>query len=193
MPFLTTSFLAGRRSCRAAHLAALTLVVVVVVVLAAVCAAPPALAREETSSDDIICTCRCCYQGGCSAITNVSWAVGKCSECTTKSCNNYISSQAVRAETARLIEGIQGERPLTNGVVVVEECAVIAVLEAATCTTKTCKRTSTIKAECYDRNAPLTKYSVIFFVLVTIFAVVFGIIKNDIPAFQSLNEKYFNY
>lgn len=166
------------------------------IVMVALVSVSPTLAAEDSSSsssDNIICTCRCCYQGGCSAITNVSWSVDTCGECTTKSCNNYISSQAVRAETARLFEGIQGERPLTSGAVVVEECAVIAVLEAATCTTKTCKRTSTIKAECYDRNAPLTKYSVIFFLLVTIFAVIFGIIKNDIPAFQSLNEKYFNY
>ncbi|KPA80120.1 putative endochitinase [Leptomonas pyrrhocoris] len=178
----------GRGACRGRRSALLAGFVVTMVLCAF-----PTVAVEDPSPNSIICTCRCCYQGGCSAITNVSWSVERCSGCTTKDCNDYISSQAVRAETARLFEGIQGEKPLTSGAVVVEECAVIAVLEAATCTTKSCKRTSTIKAECYDRNAPLTKYSVIFFVLFTIFAVVFGIIKNYIPAFQSLNEKYFNY
>ncbi|GET93257.1 endochitinase, putative [Leishmania tarentolae] len=151
-----------------------------------------AAAEESSLSNPIVCTCRCCYQGGCSPLTNVSWTVNSCSECSTKMCNDYISSQQVRADTARLFEGIRGEKPL-NGTVVVQECEVIAVLEAATCTTKSCKRTSTIKAECYDRNAPLIKYSILSFVLLTIFAVILGIIKNYIPAFQSLNEKYFNY
>ncbi|KAG5464012.1 hypothetical protein LSCM1_00191 [Leishmania martiniquensis] len=149
--------------------------------------------EESSQSSPIVCTCRCCYQGGCSPLTNVSWTVRSCNDCSTKMCNDHIASQEVRAETARLFEGIRGEKPLTDGTVEVQECEVIAVLEAATCTTKSCKRTSTIKAECYDRNAPLIKYSIISFVLLTIFAVIFGIIKNYIPAFQALNEKYFNY
>lgn len=145
------------------------------------------------STSPITCTCRCCYQGGCNAITNVSWTVDSCGDCSTKLCNEYIASKEVRFATARLFDGIQGDNALGAAEVVVEECEVIAVLEAATCTAKSCKRTSTIKAECYDRNAPLIKYSIISFVLLTIFAMVFGIIKNYIPAFQSLNEKYFNY
>ncbi|CAG9583711.1 putative endochitinase [Leishmania major strain Friedlin] len=169
-------------------------VVRALLVVAIVCGlrAAAVTAEESSLSSPIVCTCRCCYQGGCSPLTNVSWTVSSCSECSTKMCNEYISSQQVRADTARLFEGIQGEKPL-NDTVVVQECEVIAVLEAATCTTKSCKRTSTIKAECYDRNAPLIKYSIISFVLLTIFAVILGIIKNYIPVFQSLNEKYFNY
>lgn len=77
--------------------------------------------------------------------------------------------------------------------VTLQECEVIAVLEAATCTTKSCKRTSTIKAECYNRDAPLIKYSIISLVAITVWSVIFGLIKNYIPAFQSFNEKYFNY
>ncbi|KAK7199902.1 endochitinase [Novymonas esmeraldas] len=168
------------------------LVVAAVVVLCGVGVSAVA-AAEPSLSSPIVCTCRCCYQGGCSQLKNVSWTVSSCNDCSTKMCNTYIASEQVRAETARLFEGIRGDHPLTNGAVVVQECEVIAVLEAATCTTKSCKRTSTIKAECYDRNGPLIKYSIISFVLLTIFAVVFGIIKNYIPAFQSLNEKYFNY
>ncbi|CAJ1036099.1 hypothetical protein, conserved [Leishmania lindenbergi] len=169
-------------------------VVHALLIVAVVCSlhAASIVAGESPLSSSIVCTCRCCYQGGCSALTNVSWVISSCNECTTKMCNDYISHQHVREETARLFEGIQGKRPF-NGTVVVQECKVIAVLEESTCTEKSCKRTSTIKAECYDRNAPLIKYSIISFVLITIFAVIFGIIKNHIPALQSLNEKYFNY
>ncbi|KAG5490061.1 hypothetical protein JKF63_00180 [Porcisia hertigi] len=170
-------------------------VVYTLLFVAVVCSLPGvALAFEEASLlSPIVCTCRCCYQGGCSPLANVSWTVSSCSDCSTKMCNDYISSPQVRSQTARIFDVIEGEPPLRNDTVVVHECEVIAVLEAATCTVKSCKRTSTIKAECYDRNAPLIKYSIISFVLFTIFAVIFGIIKNYIPALQSLNEKYFNY
>lgn len=142
----------------------------------------------------LICTCRCCYQGGCNTMANVSWAVNSCSECTTKSCTDYIVSSEVRAETARLFEGIQGESIWATGEDVrIDECQVISVLEAATCVSKTCKRTTTIKAECYNRDAPLIKFSIVSFVLITLVAVVFGVVKNNIPAFQAFNEKYFNY
>ncbi|EPY39370.1 endochitinase [Angomonas deanei] len=148
-----------------------------------------AYGAEEGS---IVCTCRCCYQGGCSALPNVKWVVSSCSECSTKMCNEYITSSEVRAETARLFEGIQGDEPLSNGNIVVQECQVISVLEAATCAGWWCKRTTTIKAECYNRDAPLIKYTIVSFVLTTIAVIVFGMIKNYIPALQTINERYFN-
>lgn len=161
---------------------------------AAAAADTAATASAPVAAAALICTCRCCYQGGCTMMTNVSWVVSSCSECTTKVCTDYIVSPEVRAETARLFEGIQGETIWATGEdVVIDECQVISVLEAATCTSKTCKRTTTIEAECYNRDAPLIKFSIVSFVLVTLVALVFGAIKNSIPAFHSFNEKYFNY
>lgn len=144
-------------------------------------------------SSPIICTCRCCYRGGCRQITNISWTVSSCDDCTTNLCKSYISSTGVREEVAHLFESIKGDNVSAGVDVTLQECEVIAVLEAATCTTKSCKRTSTIKAECYNRDAPLIKYSIISLVAITVWSVIFGLIKNYIPAFQSFNEKYFNY
>lgn len=122
-------------------------------------------------------------------LPNASWPITSCRDCTTKMCNDYITSQGIREETAKLFEGMgEGSQDINY-----DECQVISVLEAATCTSRACKRTATIKSECYNRNEPLIKYSIISFVLTTVVALVFGLIKNHIPAFQSLNETYFNY
>ncbi|PWV11644.1 putative endochitinase [Trypanosoma cruzi] len=153
-------------------------------------------ARESVGAMDtssIVCTCRCCYQGGCSPMPNITWVVSTCDRCSTAVCNEYIRSKEVRIETARLFEGIESDEPLPSIEEQLNECKVISVLEAATCSGRNCKRTTTIKAECYNRDAPLIKYSIISFVSVTALAIVFGLIKNHIPALHGLNEKYFNY
>ncbi|KEG12749.1 endochitinase [Trypanosoma grayi] len=141
----------------------------------------------------ILCTCRCCYQGGCSPMPNITWVVNSCDECSTAICNEHIRSKEVRMETARLFEGIESDEPFPSSDGTIHECKVISVLEAATCTSRNCKRTTTIRAECYNRDAPLIKHFIITFVGITAVAIVFGLLKNHIPAFQGLNEKYFNY
>ncbi|RNE97875.1 endochitinase [Trypanosoma rangeli] len=145
----------------------------------------------DTSS--IVCTCRCCYQGGCRPMPNVSWVVSSCEQCSTAVCNAHIRSEEVRRETARLFEGIESDEAFPSVAGHLDECKVISVLEAATCSSRNCKRTTTIKAECYNRDAPLIKCSIISFVGVTAVAIVFGLVKNHIPALQGLNEKHFNY
>ncbi|RNF26663.1 endochitinase [Trypanosoma conorhini] len=166
-------------------------------VLCALLAMAAAAAAEESTSivdtSSIVCTCRCCYQGGCRSMPNVTWVVSSCDKCSTADCNAYIRSEEVRMETARLFEGIGSDEPLPSVEGQLSECKVISVLEAATCSGRSCKRTTTIKAECYNRDAPLIKCSIISFVSVTAVAIVFGLIKNHIPALQGLNEKYFNY
>ncbi|EPY28543.1 endochitinase [Strigomonas culicis] len=174
----------GARWCRSLPLPAVLLLCLLV------CAS--GIVRADVASEKV-CTCRCCYQGGCSELNNVSWVVDSCADCTNKLCNDYIRSSKVRTELARIFESISGDATDTAVSTLVQECEVISVLEAATCTGKMCKRTSTIKAECYNRNAPLMKYSIISFVMATVAAVLFGLMKNYIPAFQTLNEKYFNY
>ncbi|ORC92991.1 endochitinase [Trypanosoma theileri] len=154
---------------------------------------PAAAQSRSVETSSIVCTCRCCYQGGCSAMPNITWVVSSCDQCSTAVCNDYIRSKEVRMETARLFEGIESDEPLPGSVEALHECKVISVLEAATCVSRNCKRTTTIKAECFNRDAPLIKYSIITFVGTAVVAVVFGLIKNHIPAFQGFNEKYFNY
>lgn len=154
-------------------------------------AAKASLDIKDTTS--IVCTCRCCYQGGCSLMPNTSWVVRSCDECSTATCNDYMRSKEVRIETARLFEGIESNEPSVSTEGGIHECKVISVLEAATCVGKNCKRTTTIQAECFNRDSPQIKYSIMTFLGLTGVAIIFGLVKNHIPAFQGLNEKYFDY
>jgi hypothetical protein len=75
----------------------------------------------------------------------------------------------------------------------VDVCEIITVLEVATCAGAQCKRSTNLKAECYNRDAPLMKYTIQVFVFIFFAGIFFGLIKNHIPAFQEINAKYFNY
>lgn len=143
---------------------------------------------------DILCTCRCCYQGDCTALVNVSWDVDSCDACSTTLCNQYIASSEVKQKTARLFESLQNDVPAAAKTdLQVDVCEVITVLETATCSGGQCKRSTNMRAECYNRNAPLMKYMIQSFVGILIGGVVFGFVKNYIPALQGLNTRYFNY
>jgi hypothetical protein len=75
----------------------------------------------------------------------------------------------------------------------VDVCEVISVLETATCSGTSCKRSTNLKAECYNRNTPLIKYTIQAFVFLLVTGVIFGFVKNHIPALQDFNARYFNY
>lgn len=151
-------------------------------------------AVDSITSDSVICVCRCCYQGNCNSLSNVSWAVDSCSSCQTSMCNEYIASSVVRSKTARLFESLENNVPAgAKADLVVDVCEVITVLETATCTGSSCKRSTNLKAECYNRNTPLIKYTIQCFVFILITGVLFGFVKNFLPALQDLNTKYFNY
>lgn len=152
------------------------------------------LASWVQASGDILCTCRCCYQGDCSALVNVSWDVDSCDACSTTLCNQYIASSAVKKKTARLFESLQNDVPVgAKSDLQVDVCEVITVLETATCSGSQCKRSTNMRAECYNRNGPIMKYMIQAFVAILVGGVMFGFVKNHIPALQELNIRYFNY
>lgn len=142
----------------------------------------------------IMCVCRCCYQGDCAPISNASWTVSSCSDCKTSLCNAYVASSAARTKAARLFDSLESSVP--EAAVSKEEvdvCEIVTVLEVATCSGAQCKRSTNLKAECYNRDAPLMKYTIQVFVFIFFAGTFFGLIKNHIPAFQEINAKYFNY
>jgi hypothetical protein len=148
----------------------------------------------QTTTPTVMCVCRCCYQGDCTPLTNVSWSLSSCAQCSTSLCNNYIVSDSARIKTAQLFDSLSGNiPPQAKQSMTVDVCEVITVLETATCTGSACKRSTNLQAECYDRDAPLMKYTVQVFVWVTTVAVVFGFVKNYIPALHAINAKFFNY
>lgn len=75
----------------------------------------------------------------------------------------------------------------------VDTCEVISVLEAATCEGDGCRTSTNLKADCFDRNEAAHKYAILAFVSIAMFGVVFGFVKNHLPALQGFNAKYFNY
>lgn len=155
-----------------------------------------ALAEDaaSTADDSIVCICKCCYMGDCAPLANASWSVGSCGQCLTSRCNEFIKSPTTRQKVSRtfetLEEGVPEGARIESGV---DVCEVVSVLEAATCKSKFCKRSTNLKAECFDRNEPLHKYIVMFFTLFAMFGVGFAFIKNHLPALQGFNLKYFNY
>lgn len=165
----------------------------VVLLVAVMCLLLPSVAAESTTSS-IVCVCRCCYQGDCKALSNVSWKLDSCTSCTTSLCNTYIASDAVRSKTARLFESLENSVPAAaKADATVDVCEVITVLETATCTGSNCKRTTNLQAECYNRESPIMKYTILTFTFLLVFGTVFGFVKNYIPALQEFNAKYFNY
>lgn len=153
-----------------------------------------AVRANEEESASIVCVCRCCYQGDCTTLRNVSWTLDSCTACTTKRCNEYIAGGEIRAKTARLFESLENNVPAAaKADLVVDVCEVITVLETATCSGTQCKRSTNLQAECYNRNSPIMKYTIISFVFFIVTGTVFGFIKNHIPALQEFNAKYFNY
>lgn len=147
---------------------------------------------EETVS--VMCVCRCCYQGDCAPMSNASWKVESCSDCKTSLCNTYVASSEARSKAARLFDSLESTVPeaAVEGTDV-DVCQIVTVLEVATCSGSRCKRSTNLKAECYNRDAPIMKYSIQAFVAICIVATFIGLIKNHIPAFQEFNAKYFNY
>ena len=168
-----------------------------IVLVAAVMALCVVLARaqQQTADGSIVCLCRCCYLGDCTPLMNASWPVNTCTDCTNQMCQDYITSTSIRVKTARIFESLQSAVPqAAQSSLRVDVCEVISVLEAATCTASTgCKRTTDVKGECYNQNAPLIKYTIQSFAAISFIAVIFGFVKNHIPSLQELNNRYFNY
>jgi hypothetical protein len=110
-------------------------------------------------------------------------------------CRDYISSPSIRTKTARVFESLESTVPqAAQGSIRVDVCEVISVLEAATCTAETgCKRTTDVKSDCFNQNAPLMKYTIQSFVCISVLAIAFGFVKNHIPSLQELNNRFFNY
>lgn len=150
---------------------------------------------QQDPTVQTLCVCKCCYLGACNPMEGASWLMSSCSNCTSDQCNNYIQSAELRGKTTRTFELLQEGIPsVAKTGVTIDVCQVISVLEIATCPkTGSCKRVTDVKADCFDRNAPINKYSIFLFLLVTIVCVIFGFIRNHIPALQDLNAKYFNY
>mmetsp|Transcript_59378 Transcript_59378/g.68782 ORF Transcript_59378/g.68782 Transcript_59378/m.68782 type:complete len:176 (-) Transcript_59378:18-545(-) len=163
-------------------------------VVATLVATTVVVSSESTSSSSIVCVCRCCYQGSCNSLSNVSWTLDTCSSCSTSLCNAYIASDAVRSKTARIFESLENNVPAAaRADLTVDVCEVVTVLETATCTGTQCKRTTSLQAECYNRESPFMKYAILTFTFFLVFGTVFGFVKNYIPALQEFNAKYFNY
>ena len=149
---------------------------------------------ESTSTDSIVCICRCCYLGECAPLENASWPVSKCTDCSASRCKEVVKSSDRRVKMARIFETLQDGVPAgARAGLSVDVCEVISVLEAATCEGDGCRTSTDLKAECFDRNEPIHKYAIMAFVSVATFGVIFGFVKNHLPALQGFNAKYFNY
>lgn len=151
------------------------------------------LERMEASSP-VICACRCCYLGECYPLENASWYVSSCADCRTQDCQAIIHSSSRRTKIARTFEALQDGVPeeARTGIEI-SVCEVISVLEAVTCTTSECKRTTDVMAECFDRNEPIHKYTIISFLLLCFAGLIFGLVRPYIPALQSFNQRHFDY
>lgn len=151
---------------------------------------------DKGSQSGVICTCRCCYLGECRPFSNATWMMDSCLQCTSDVCRTFVRSDGVRRQTAHVFELLQDGVPLAEKRAMrLDVCEVVSVLEASTCpvTDNFCKRTTDLKAECFDRSAPLQKYCVWSFVWILFAATVLGFTKNYIPALQHFNRKHFDY
>ena len=165
-------------------------------VLAVVLVLSTVLVSAEESETAIVCQCRCCYLGDCRPLGNASWFVEGCGECTTQLCHDHVRSLSIRKRTARVFETLDSDIP-ANGRLAeeVDVCEVISVLEAATCPSggKSCRRSTDLGAECYDRHAPMQMMIVSVFCVVSAAGVLLGLTKNYLPALQRYNYRWFDY
>eukprot|EP00758_Cryptobia_borreli_P004868 Tbor_TRINITY_DN4626_c0_g1::TRINITY_DN4626_c0_g1_i1::g.14800::m.14800 len=148
----------------------------------------------STAEESIVCICKCCYLGECSALANGFWHVKSCQECTARQCRDFVESSGTRARISRTFKALEPKLPEGPGLdLQIDLCEVVSVLETATCTGSGCRRITNLKAECFDRNESLHKYIIVMFVSLSTIGVIFGFVKNHLPALQDFNMKYFNY
>lgn len=149
-------------------------------------------------SSGIICVCKCCYLGTCTAIANASTYVNSCGACTSSNCNAYIQSDEAKQKSSQYFAVLQPGVPpsalSSRNYPPIDVCEVIAVLESVMCSDGSCpKQLTNMQSDCVDRNGFAMKFSIVSFVVVSVSGVVLGFFKNYIPALQEMNQMYFNY
>lgn len=181
-----------------------------------------AAALVSCASADVLCVCRCCYLGDCAPLENASWPMSDCEPCSASRCREHVQSAAVRRKVARTFEVFRededADRPLPPGVqdeTSAEEralinahrvadfadekfdvCEVVALTEAVSCERKngkSCKVSTDITAECFDRHAPTVLYVTWFFLFAIVVGLVLGFTKDFLPSLHEFNRRNFDY
>jgi hypothetical protein len=121
-----------------------------------------------TDVPDTVCSCLCCFQGGCVAIPNGTFAVEACDGCSGEVCQARIGELDMLWQTTNAGRFIQ--RP---------PCLVLHVSETKTCAKNAhCKHFTTVHGQCVDRGEYFQMYSCIIWLTCVVGLVVRGVVKR---------------
>lgn len=116
-----------------------------------------------------VCSCRCCFQGDCVAISNATRDVPSCEFCTVESCVNRLS-ELDNLWSSSAVAGKRIRKPA---------CVVLSMTESQMCGgDPKCKRFTSIQPKCVDRGAFFQKYSCIFWLCCVSGLVVVGLYRK---------------
>ena len=116
---------------------------------------------------DTVCSCLCCFQGGCVAVPNATFTVESCDSCSGEICQSRIVELDTLWRTTNAGRLVQ--RP---------PCLVLHISESQTCGRDAhCKQFTSIHAQCVDRGEYFQKYSCILWLTCVVGLVVRGFVK----------------
>ena len=175
-------------------------------------------ATDPTMAGAIICSCRCCYMGDCVVLTNGTFAGPDCSVCTANECKRRATDTTARRRIARIFDVLQdfdtsssysladlragSSLVATDGAAASDAgqqgvnlpiCEIVAVVEDANCRMSSCKVSTNMLADCFDRNDGVVKFVTWAFVFIIFFGIFLAFSKNYIPALQQFNFRHFDY
>jgi hypothetical protein len=130
---------------------------------------------------DTVCSCLCCFQGGCVAIPNGTFAVESCDGCSGEVCRGRIAMLDTLWQTTNVGRLVQ--RP---------PCLVLHVSETRNCARNAhCKHFTTIHAQCVDRGEYFQMYSCILWLTCVVGLLVRGCMRSFQQRFQCSGLKAF--
>ena len=136
----------------------------------AVAAATAEDPTEQTVDElhDTVCSCLCCFQGGCVAIPNATFAVESCDGCSMDVCQQRIAELENLWSTTSVGRTVQ--RP---------PCLVLHVSETQICARGVhCKHFTAVHAQCVDRGEYFQKYSCIIWLTCLVGLVVRSVVMR---------------